>query len=96
MAEIDIAQKIGGIDSVDAARKVFEKKMDKESLAKIDKIKTEKALIKIANAIVMGDPDAVFVNTGSAEDKQWIRDHALEKGEEKKAAHGRPHHSLRP
>ncbi|MDY6831803.1 MAG: phosphoenolpyruvate carboxykinase (GTP) [Thermodesulfobacteriota bacterium] len=84
MAEIDIARKIGGIDSVDAARKVFEKKMDKESLAKIDRIKTEKALIKIANAIVMGDPDAVFVNTGSPEDKQWIRDHALAKGEEAK------------
>ena len=84
MAGIDIARTIGGVDSVDAARKVFEKKMDKESLAKIDKIKTETALIKIANAIVMGDPDAVFVNTGSPEDKQWIRDHALEKGEEEK------------
>jgi len=86
MTEIDIAQKIGGVYSVDEVRQIFEKKMDSENLLKIDNIKTEKALIKIANAIVMGEPDAVFINTGSPEDKQWIRDHSLEKGEEEALA----------
>ncbi|MEW6076721.1 MAG: phosphoenolpyruvate carboxykinase (GTP) [Thermodesulfobacteriota bacterium] len=82
MTQIDIARIIGGIGTLDEARKVFEKKMDAANLAKINKIKTEAALIKIANAIAMGQPDAVFVNSGSAEDKQWVRNHALEKGEE--------------
>ncbi len=82
MTQIDIAQIIGGITSLEAARQIFEKKMDAASLAKINKIKTEAALLKIANAIVMGQPDAVFINTGSAEDKLWVRNHAIEKGEE--------------
>ena len=82
MTQIDIAQMIGGITTMAEAQQVFEKKMDAANLAKIAKIRTEAALLKIANAIVMGEPEAVFVNTGSAEDKQWIRNHALEKGEE--------------
>ena len=41
-------------------------------------------VIKIANAIAMCEPDAVFINTGSEEDKQHIREMALQKGEEAK------------
>lgn len=82
MTQIDIARVIGGITSLNEARQVFGKKMDAANLAKIGKIKTEAALLKIANAIVMGQPEAVFVNTGSAADQQWVRNHALEKGEE--------------
>ena len=44
------------------------------------------ALIKVANAISMCQPDSVFIDTGSAEDIQWIREHSLAKGEEKKLA----------
>lgn len=83
MTTIDIAQRIGGIHTIEAARQVFSQKMDAGNLAKIEKIKTESVLLKIANAISMGDPDAVFVITESEADKQWVRDHALEKGEEK-------------
>ena len=82
MTQIDIAQMIGGVRSLDEARRIFKEKMDAANLAKIEKIKTEAALLKIANAIAMGQPDAVFVNTGSAADKQWVREHALKKGEE--------------
>ena len=82
MTQIDIAQIIGGITTLADAQQIFKKMMDAAGLAKIAKIKTEAALLKIANAIVMGEPDAVFINTGSAEDKQWVRNHAIEKGEE--------------
>ncbi|MFP4446584.1 MAG: phosphoenolpyruvate carboxykinase (GTP) [Desulfosudaceae bacterium] len=82
MTEIDIARKIGNITTLAEAREVFAGKMDADNLAKIDRIKTEGALLKIANAIVMGEPDAVFVNTGSAADQKWVKNHALEKGEE--------------
>ncbi|MDY6904966.1 MAG: phosphoenolpyruvate carboxykinase (GTP) [Thermodesulfobacteriota bacterium] len=83
MTTIDIAQRIGGVNTIETARQIFAQKMDADNLAKIEKIKTESVLLKIANAISMGDPAAVFVVTGSEADKQWVRDHALEKGEEK-------------
>ncbi len=86
MTEIDIARIIGGIETVDDARKIFEETMDAENLAKIGRIKTEKALVKIANAIAMGRPDAVFIDSGSEDDRQWVRAHALEKGEEEPLA----------
>ncbi len=82
MAVIDIAQNIGGVDSIEKAREIFAEKIDADNRAKLERIKTEPVLLKIANAIVMGEPAAVFVNTGSPEDKQWVRDHAIEKGEE--------------
>lgn len=79
---IDIVQEIGGITTMDDARKLLEKRMDDDQLKRLDFLKNPVALLKIANAIVMCDPDHVFVNTGSDEDKQFIRDMALQKGEE--------------
>jgi len=79
---IDILQEIGGITTMDDARKLLEKRMDDDQLKRLDFLKNPVALIKIANAIVMCDPDYVFVNTGSDEDKQFIRDMALQQGEE--------------
>ncbi|MBU1169267.1 MAG: phosphoenolpyruvate carboxykinase (GTP) [Proteobacteria bacterium] len=79
---------IGGITTIDEAFKLFEKKMDRENLAKIKKIRTADALLKIANAASMCDPDSIFVNTGSDEDKQFIRKGALNEGEESVLAMG--------
>ena len=79
----DIVQVIGRIETVAAARRLFEKRLDADNLAKIRQLGTPAVLIKIANAIVMCDPAAVFVNTGSPEDRAWIKRHAIEKGEEK-------------
>lgn len=73
---------IGGITTIDEAFKLFEKKMDGDNLAKIKKITTEGALLKIANAAAMCDPDAIFVNTGSDADKDFVRKGSLSKGEE--------------
>jgi phosphoenolpyruvate carboxykinase (GTP) len=83
---VDILAAVGGVKSIDQARKLFKEKMDAESLAKIDKIKTEEALIKIANSISICQPDSVFVTTGSPEDMAKVRKMSLEKGEEKPLA----------
>ena len=79
---VDILAEVGGIKSIDEARTIFKEKLDDENLAKLDKIKTEDALIKIANAIVCCRPDSVMISTGSPEDKLKVRQMSIEKGEE--------------
>jgi phosphoenolpyruvate carboxykinase (GTP) len=80
---VDIALEIGGISTLAMAVSLFEKKMDAASLSKIQKIQNEAALLKIANAISMCEPDSVFVNTGSESDRKFVRELALQKGEER-------------
>src|SRR6056297_1810708 len=82
----DILQKLGGIETIEQARGLFKEKVNAENQAKLEKIKTEEALIKIANAIAVGDPSEVFVNNGSDADKEKIRRFSIEKGEEKSLA----------
>jgi len=81
---IDIVQEIGKIDSPEAANRVFQDKMASEHLERIGRIATPEILVKIANAIVLCEPDTVYVNTGSEADRRFIRELALEKGEERK------------
>ena len=82
----DILATVGGITSVDEALAVLNENLDSDNLKKLAPITTGDALIKIANAIVMCKPDSVFIDTGSPEDVQWIREYSLTKGEEKKLA----------
>lgn len=82
----EILAEIGGIKNINEAKALFAEKIDPDNLKKLDKIKNEEVLLKIANAISLGQPDAVFVNTGSPEDKRRIREMSLEKGEEKPLA----------
>ncbi|OGR19059.1 MAG: phosphoenolpyruvate carboxykinase [Desulfobacterales bacterium GWB2_56_26] len=82
----DILAVVGGVTDLAQARKVFAAKLDDINLQKLSLIQNEEALIKVANTIVMGKPDNVFVDTGSKEDVQWIREYSLKKGEEKKLA----------
>ena len=79
---IDILSHVGGVMDFQEAEKLFRDKMDDSNFAKIQKIKNKEARLKIANAIMLGRPDNVFVNTGSLEDKQTIIDLSLKKGEE--------------
>jgi len=79
---IDIVQDIGGITDGEAAAGVFKRTMDESNFSRIQKIKNTEVLLKIANAIVMCEPEAIFVNTGSEADRQFIRDLALKNGEE--------------
>jgi phosphoenolpyruvate carboxykinase (GTP) len=79
---VDILAKTGGVTSIDEARKIFEGKLDADNLAKLNNIKNEEALLKIANAISLCKPDAVVVCTGSPEDMALMRQASLDKGEE--------------
>ncbi len=82
----DILAVVGGVKDIDSARKVFDEKLDADNKKKLEKITNEEALLKVANAIAMCEPDYVFVDTGSEEDVQWIRELSLKTGEEAKLA----------
>lgn len=79
---IDIVQEIGQISTTEDALTLFRQRLDDEHLERIHRIKNAEALIKIANALVMCRPEKVYINTGSEQDRQFIREMALQKGEE--------------
>lgn len=79
---IDIVQEIGQIKTAEETFQLLKKRMDAEQIKRLEGFKNPFILRKIANAIVMCEPDHVFVNTGSEADQQFIRDMALQKGEE--------------
>jgi phosphoenolpyruvate carboxykinase (GTP) len=65
---------------------VIRENLDTANQQKLALVTNGEALLKIANAISMCKPDNVFVDTGSDTDLQWVREHSLEKGEERKLA----------
>ena len=79
---IDIITELGGIKDIDATQQVFEQNMDASNLGKLQRIQNPDVLRKIANAIVLCEPDSVFIDTGSVEDRQFVRELSLKKGEE--------------
>ena len=83
---VDILSAIGGINTKEQAQSIFEDKLDEENLEKLSQITNEEALLKIANAIAMCNPDQVFIGTGSAADIAVIKAMGLEKGEEQALA----------
>ncbi|BCL59687.1 phosphoenolpyruvate carboxykinase [Desulfomarina profundi] len=85
----EILATVGGIANLTEAEELFAKTLDDANRKKLQKITNQDALIKIANAISICTPDAVFINTGSEEDVEWIRQYSLTKGEEKKLAKDR-------
>ncbi len=82
----EILLTVGGIQTLDEARKVFSNHLPASEQKKLATITTSDALVKIANSIVMCRPEAVYVNTGSEEDIQWIRNYSLQRGEERRLA----------
>ena len=84
--EIDIISELGQIATIEKALEVFKNNLDPTQLEKLSRIKHTGALIKIANAIAVCRPASVFINTGSAEDKQFVIDLAIEKKEERRLA----------
>ena len=82
----DIVMEIGQIRSIEAAMAFFKDKLDDAHYKRIEKIKNSEVLLKIANAIAMCEPDSVYINTGTKEDQQYIRDASVAKGEEAKLA----------
>jgi phosphoenolpyruvate carboxykinase (GTP) len=81
---IDIVVDIGGITTFEAAMRLFENRLDEKNLSRIQEIKNPEVVLKIANSIVMCEPETVFINTGSESDKAYIREMALKNGEEAK------------
>ena len=69
---IDIVTELGGINTNESAQKLIEERLDASNLSKLSLIKNESVLRKIANAIVLCDPDSVFINTASDDDRQFI------------------------
>jgi len=88
----DILAAVGGIKSLAEAQRLIGETLDDANLKKLAPITNPDALIKIANAIVHCKPAAVFVNSGSSEDIDWIRQYCLDKGEERKLA--KPGHTI--
>jgi phosphoenolpyruvate carboxykinase (GTP) len=82
-AGVDILQEIGGIDSIEKAMGLFDETMDKSHRERIRTIRSEALLMKIANAIAMCSPEEVYVNTGTEDDRKWIREKAIANAEEK-------------
>jgi phosphoenolpyruvate carboxykinase (GTP) len=79
---MDILNTLGKIQSPEEALTIFKQKMDDAHLTRISKIEHPGILIRIANAILLCNPDNVFINTGSKEDQAFIKNLALAKGEE--------------
>ena len=79
---MDILTELGGIKDHKAAQQILKTKLNDENLDKLARIQNSDVLKKIANAIVLCDPDSVFIDTGSEADRQFIRELSLKKGEE--------------
>jgi phosphoenolpyruvate carboxykinase (GTP) len=89
----DILAKVGGVSSVEEAQSILKGKLDEANLNKLAPITHGDALIKIANAIQICKPQAVFVNSGSEEDVEVIKEIGLRKREEAPLAkHGHTIH----
>ncbi|MDJ0662982.1 MAG: phosphoenolpyruvate carboxykinase (GTP) [Acidimicrobiia bacterium] len=83
---VDILAETGGVRTIDEAKAIIQQHLDAENLEKLSPITNEEALVKIANAIALCEPDDVFIDTGSEADGALIREYSLRKGEEKKLA----------
>ncbi len=80
--DINIINELGNVATAEMAQDIFNKFMDDEQLNRISKIKHPDILTRIANSIVLCNPSAVFINTGSNQDKAFIKNLSIEKKEE--------------
>lgn len=79
---VHIVRKLGGVETIEAAEKIFQERMDSKHLTRIKKLRNPDILLEIANSIIMCNPDSVYINTGSDEDRAFIRKMSLDKKEE--------------
>jgi phosphoenolpyruvate carboxykinase (GTP) len=79
---IHIVEEIGQITTAEAATQLLQEKLDSQHYQRITKIKNTNILKIVANAIAMCRPDRVYINTGSPEDIQFLKDLAIQKSEE--------------
>ncbi len=80
--ENDILSAIGGITDVTEARAFIESLCDNNNKAKFATITNADAVIKIANAAKLMQPDAIWFNSASEADAAYVRQGSLLNGEE--------------
>ncbi len=81
-AGIDIVQALGGLADHAAADRLLAQRLDPEQYARLAVMHDERVRLKIANAVALCEPARVFINTGSDDDRAFVRALALEQGEE--------------
>ncbi len=79
---IDILADVGMVKSRQAAEHLLETSLDEENLDKIHRVENGEVILKIANAIALCRPAAVFIHSGSESDMQFVRSMAIKNGEE--------------
>ncbi|MBN2343364.1 MAG: phosphoenolpyruvate carboxykinase (GTP) [Deltaproteobacteria bacterium] len=89
---VDIVSDLGGLTSIEEAKKLIESKCDDDNKKKFSTIKSEKAILKIGNAVALLQPDNIWINSSSEADLQNTRDRAIENGEEFKVVNGHTCH----
>ncbi|MCP4118849.1 MAG: phosphoenolpyruvate carboxykinase (GTP) [Desulfobacteraceae bacterium] len=82
----DIAGELGKIDAEEAIDAIFRQYMDEDHYSRMEQQGNIDVRKKIANAIAICRPASVYINMGTPGDKAFIRNLALEKGEERKLA----------
>lgn len=82
----DIVCEIGGIRSEQDIKNVFRQYLDSEHCIRMETIKDHDVCMKIANAIVLCKPKSVYINQGSENDRDFIREFSIKNGEEKPLA----------
>ncbi len=78
----DLIEILGGITTQQQALNVFKDSMDGTHLDRINRITTPDVRLKIANTVSLCRPERVYVNTGSEQDRAFIRKLAIDNGEE--------------
>jgi len=89
---VDIVAELGGINTLSEAEALFQDKLEAIHRQRLAAIKTADVLLKIANAITICKPAKVFIHTGSEADRAFIRELAVQRGEERPLA--MPDHTL--
>ncbi|MBF0258843.1 MAG: phosphoenolpyruvate carboxykinase (GTP) [Desulfamplus sp.] len=78
----DIAEELGNIKSHEEINDILRRYMDDDHYSRLEFITNIDIRLKIASAIAICTPDSVFINRGSEEDRQFIRELSIKKGEE--------------
>ncbi len=87
-ATFELLTTIGAVTTAEEADTIFRQYMPPAQYLKMSKITAPKVRTRIANAMALCRPASVFINTGSAEDRQFIRELAIRKKEEAPLAMG--------
>ncbi|MBF0202493.1 MAG: phosphoenolpyruvate carboxykinase (GTP) [Desulfamplus sp.] len=78
----DIVIKLGKIESRNGTEDILRQYMDKEQYGRLERVTQIDVRRKIAGAVALCRPGNIFVNRGTEDDREFIRELAIRKGEE--------------